>query len=103
MNTLHDQEQVASLPTANRWNELAESVLLGNPVTPEEGISILRSPDEQLLDLLAATYRVRRQWWGNRVRLNFLINAKSGACAEDCGYCSQSRVSKAEISRYGLL
>ncbi len=69
----------------------------------KKGLSILHSPDEQLLDLLAATYRVRRQWWGNQVRLNFLINAKSGACAEDCGYCSQSRVSKAEISRYALL
>ena len=69
----------------------------------EEGLAIIGSPDDQLLDLLAATYRVRRQWWGNQVRLNFLINAKSGACAEDCGYCSQSRVSKAEISRYGLL
>src|SRR5208283_2912302 len=69
----------------------------------EEGHSILRCGDEELLDLLAATYRVRRQWWGNQVRLNFLINAKNGACAEDCGYCSQSRVSKAEISRYALL
>ena len=37
------------------------------------------------------------------MRLNFLINAKSGACGEDCGYCSQSRVSKAEISRFALL
>ena len=72
-------------------------------MSPAEGLAILHSPDEELLDLLAATYRVRRQWWGNRVRLNFLINAKSGSCAEDCGYCSQSRVSKADISRYALL
>ena len=90
-------------PAAGCWHELADRVLQGHQLTSEEGLSILRSPDEQLLDLLAATYRVRRQWWGNQVRLNFLINAKSGACAEDCGYCSQSRVSKAEISRYALL
>ena len=32
-----------------------------------------------------------------------LMNAKSGACQEDCGYCSQSAVSKAPIERYGLL
>jgi biotin synthase len=82
---------------------LADRVLQGRQITNEEGLAILRSPDEQLLELLAATYRVRRQCWGNHVRLNFLINAKSGACAEDCGYCSQSRVSTAQISRYALL
>jgi biotin synthase len=32
-----------------------------------------------------------------------LLNAKSGACQEDCHYCSQSSVSTADIDRYGLL
>ncbi len=103
MNTLQENTHVAGAPPQGCWQELAERVLQGHSLTSEEGIAILRGPDEQLLDLLAATYRVRRQWWGNQVRLNFLINAKSGACAEDCGYCSQSRVSKADISRYALL
>ncbi len=103
MNTLQENSLVAGAPPQGGWHELAERVLQGHSLTSEEGLAILRSPDEQLLDLLAATYRVRRQWWGNQVRLNFLINAKSGACAEDCGYCSQSRVSKADISRYALL
>ena len=59
--------------------------------------------DDQLLDLLAAAYRVRHRYFGNRVHLNFLINAKSGHCGENCGYCSQSRVSTAEIPRYNLV
>ena len=46
--------------------------------------------DRELPDSLAAAYRVRIAWFGNRVHLNFLINAKSGHCGEDCGYCSQS-------------
>ena len=103
MSTFAEKSSVATAPGTGRWHDLAELILQGHKLTSEEGIAILHSPDEQLLDLLAATYRVRRQWWGNQVRLNFLINAKSGACAEDCGYCSQSRVSKAEISRYALL
>jgi biotin synthase len=37
------------------------------------------------------------------VQLYFLMNAKSGLCPEDCAYCSQSRVSSAEIPRYNLL
>ena len=32
-----------------------------------------------------------------------LLNAKSGACQEDCHYCSQSSISTAPIDRYGLL
>ncbi len=57
----------------------------------------------ELLDLLAATYRVRHRHFGNTVQLYFLMNAKSGLCPEDCGYCSQSKVSEAEIPRYNVL
>jgi len=85
------------------WMALADRVLAGGNVEPDEALAILRSPDEQLLELLAAAYRVRRRFFGNRVQLYFLMNAKSGLCPEDCGYCSQSKVSEAEIPRYNLL
>lgn len=86
-----------------RWHELAARVLEGRRLTDHEGLAILRSGDEELLEVLAAAYCLRYHWFGNRVHLNFLINAKSGACGEDCGYCSQSKVSKAEIPKYNLL
>ncbi len=66
-------------------------------------MEILRSADEAILDLLAAAYRVRFHHFGNRVQLNFLVNARSGACGEDCAYCSQAQTSRAEIPHYGLL
>jgi biotin synthase len=69
----------------------------------DEGLAVLRSADDELLDLLAAAYRVRHHWFGNQVHLNYLINAKSGLCGEDCGYCSQSRVARADIATYSLL
>ena len=89
--------------SASHWSELAARVLDDHRLTADEGLAILRSGDEELLELLAAAYRVRRRWWGDGVKLNFLINAKSGHCSEDCGYCAQSRVSKAEIPRYRLV
>jgi len=85
------------------WSDLAEHVLAGNPVSAEQALSILSCPDEELLDLLSAAYRVRRKHFGNRVQLYFLMNAKSGLCPEDCSYCSQSKISTAEIPKYNLL
>ena len=85
------------------WHSLAERVLAGDRITREEARAVLASGDEDLLDVLAAAYRIRRQAFGNTVQLFFLMNAKSGLCPEDCGYCSQSKVSDAEIPRYNLL
>src|SRR3954467_1200518 len=88
--------------TAN-WNALADRVIRGELLDEASALSILRSPDHELLDVLAASYRIRRQHFGNKVQLYFLMNAKSGLCPEDCSYCSQSKVSQAEIPRYNIL
>lgn len=85
------------------WSAMAEEVLSGRPLTRDEGLSILHCPDEQLLDLLSAAFRIRRQYFGTTVQLYQLMNAKSGLCPEDCGYCSQSKVSDAEIPKYNFL
>jgi len=88
---------------AGRWQALADRVLGGEELSFDAARSVLDSPDAELLDLLAAAYRVRRRTFGDTVQLFFLMNAKSGLCPEDCGYCSQSKVSEAEIPRYNLL
>lgn len=80
----------------------ADKALAGACLTEAEGLAVLRAPDDALLDLLAAAFRVRRHHWGRRVQLHVLMNAKSGLCPEDCGYCSQSSVSTAPIERYAL-
>ncbi|MCA9055527.1 MAG: biotin synthase BioB, partial [Planctomycetaceae bacterium] len=86
--------------THSRWNDLADRVLAGEELTREYAIEILTAPDEELLDLLAAAFRIRRRHFGRTVQLYYLRNAKSGLCPEDCGYCSQSAVSEASIPKY---
>ncbi len=85
------------------WQSLATRVLEGNEITPAEASEILSCPDAEVLDLLQAAFRVRQRYFGKTVQLYFLMNAKSGLCPEDCSYCSQSKVSEAEIPRYNLL
>jgi biotin synthase len=87
----------------SRWHALADHVLAGGELSRTDARAILESPDVELLDVLAAAWRVRHRHFGNTVQLFFLMNAKSGLCPEDCGYCSQSKVSDAEIPRYNLL
>jgi biotin synthase len=71
--------------------------------TREEALAVLATPDEELLDVVAAAGRVRRAWFGRRVKLNYLVNLKSGLCPEDCSYCSQRLGSKADILTYTWL
>jgi biotin synthase len=72
-------------------------------LTRAECRDVLNTPDEELLALLHAAFSVRSRYFGKSVRLQMLQNAKSGACQEDCHYCSQSAVSTAAIDRYNLL
>ena len=44
------------------WHALADRVLAGHRLTLDEGLAILRSGDDELLDLLAAAFRIRRQY-----------------------------------------
>ncbi len=78
MKDVSDGQIVETVRDAGRWQELADRVLEGHRLTEEEGLAILRSDDLELLELLAAAYRVRHHYHGNRVYLNFLMNAKSG-------------------------
>jgi biotin synthase len=88
---------------ADAWHDMADRVLSGQQLTFAEALSIVTAPDEQLLDIISASYRVRHRYFGNTVQLYYLMNAKSGLCPEDCSYCSQSKEATSEIPRYNLL
>ncbi len=88
---------------STHYEELAEIALSGGELNDAQCERALFAPDEDVLGLLHAAYRVRRKFWGNTVQLHVLTNAKSGLCPEDCHYCSQSSVSTAGIDRYPLM
>ncbi|MDG2382426.1 MAG: biotin synthase BioB [Pirellulaceae bacterium] len=96
-------QQSVSVSTYGHWDNLARNVLDQQLTSFEQALEIIQSPDEQLLELMAAAYRIRKHYFQNTVQLYFLMNAKSGLCPEDCSYCSQSKVADAEIPRYNLL
>ncbi len=89
--------------TDSIWLSLASSVLAGQSTTREQALSILRSTDDELLNVIAGAFKIRRYYFGKTVQLYFLMNAKSGLCPEDCNYCSQSKISDAPIPKYNIL
>ncbi|MFB3166556.1 biotin synthase BioB [Neobacillus sp. 179-C4.2 HS] len=87
----------------SKWKELAFEVLNGHIISKEEALDILNSTDMELLELLHGAYIIRHHYYGNKVKLNMLINTKSGLCPENCGYCSQSSISSAPIEKYRMV
>src|SRR5439155_1115140 len=92
----------AALVQAGPYRAAAERALDDRPLERAEALAVLRSPDGDLPAVLSAAFAVRARHFGRRVKLCVLKNARSGLCPEDCGYCSQSAVSSADIDRYRL-
>ncbi|MDN5716023.1 MAG: biotin synthase BioB [Janibacter sp.] len=84
-------------------HDLVDRVVAGAAATEQEALAVLRTPDDEVIDLVAAVSRLRREHFGMTVKVNYLVNLKSGLCPEDCGYCSQALGSSSEILRYTWL
>ncbi|PZS29669.1 MAG: biotin synthase BioB [Pseudonocardiales bacterium] len=87
----------------NLLGSLTSEALAGEIPTHVELLALLATADEDILDVVAAGSRVRRHFFGMRVKLNHLVNMKSGLCPEDCSYCSQRLGSDAEIMKYSWI
>ncbi|MGZ4691610.1 MAG: biotin synthase BioB, partial [Acidimicrobiia bacterium] len=72
--------------------QVAEQALLDErrSLTRDEVRAVGALPLDELPDLIALAHKVRLTYCGADVELESLINAKSGACPEDCAFCSQS-------------
>ena len=82
---------------------LADRVLAGEELTKEDGLKILQTPNEYLMDLVEEGKKVREAYFGNEVEFCSLINAKNGACTEDCSFCAQSSKYNTPINPYPLV
>jgi biotin synthase len=84
-------------------NDLADRQLADGRMSRDEAYAILSVADQDVLTLVAAAARLRRAHFDNWVKVNYLVNLKSGRCPEDCIYCSQRLGSDSGILRYTWL
>lgn len=86
------------------FHDLAQRIMDGGaPITADEALAVLQTDDSETFQLVAAASRLRRHWFGNTMKVNYLVNLKSGLCPEDCFYCSQRLGSDAEVLKYTWL
>lgn len=69
---------------------MSDRVLAGGSLTAEEALGILQARGADLTLTLAGAHRLRQHYFGDRIELCSIINAKSGRCAENCSFCAQS-------------
>jgi biotin synthase len=82
---------------------LKEKSIKGKPLAFEEAIWLIKRPDSQTFELMAAANEIKEQFKGNKVKLCSIVNAKSGKCSENCMFCSQSAHHKAKVDVYPLI
>lgn len=85
------------------FDQLADDIIDGGAATVDQARAILEVDDDLTFALVSAAGRIRRHFHGREVKVNYLVNLKSGKCPEDCFYCSQRLGSTADILRYTWL
>lgn len=82
-----------------RWTQTA---LRGGEFPRVDTETMLTDPHVDILRMAAAAGDVRMAAFGKKVKIHKINNIQNGLCPEDCGYCGQSRVSKAPIRQYPM-
>jgi biotin synthase len=73
-------------------------------VTFEEALELAElSGQDEIGELVERAWAVRQERFGDSTDLCSLVNAKSGGCAEDCGFCAQSRYAEADTPMHAMM
>ena len=83
---------------------LGQRVLDGGQISRDEAHSLFeieRSAD--IFDLLSWANRIREHFKGNKIHLCSIVNAKAGACSENCSFCAQSSFHQTGSPKYGFV
>jgi biotin synthase len=73
-------------------------------ITFEEALELGALTDhDDIGEVVERAWAVRTERFADSTDLCSLVNAKSGGCAEDCGFCAQSRYAEADTPMHAMM
>lgn len=88
----------------DRLAVLGQRILDGGHITPDEARWLFELESSvDIFDLMAWANRLREHFKGNKIHLCSIVNAKAGACSENCSFCAQSAAYQTDSPRYGFV
>ena len=89
---------------SERIAAVGQRVLAGEVINREEAMFLFGLENSaDIHTLLSWGNRIREHYKGNKIHLCSIVNAKAGACSEDCSFCSQSAAFQTDSPRYGFV
>ncbi|HEY3761814.1 MAG TPA: biotin synthase BioB [Verrucomicrobiae bacterium] len=83
---------------------LGECALNGETISRDGAMFLFNLENSaDILDLLSWANRIREHFKGNKIHLCSIVNAKAGACSENCSFCAQSSFYQTGSPRYGFV
>ena len=72
------------------FEKLAKAVETAEPIDKETALELLNINNVDFPMLLGFANKLRVKTQGEKIHICAIMNAKSGACGEDCAFCAQS-------------
>ena len=97
-------EQQVDANNHEKISRLGRRVLAGGEISRDEALWLFdREASADIFDLLSCANRVRERFKGNKIHLCSIVNAKAGACSENCSFCAQSAFYQTDSPKYGFV
>jgi biotin synthase len=87
----------------DKIDSIISTALSGDGVGREQALLVGTLDREELEYLFEGTTKVRETFKDKDVKICSIVNAKSGKCPEDCGFCAQSSKFETDSPEYGLM
>ena len=84
--------------------DLGTRILAGGQISREEALPLFHlNGAADIFDLMSWANRIRETFKGNKIHLCSIVNAKAGACSENCSFCAQSAHHQTGSPKYGFV
>ena len=96
-------DDIAAVDIPAFIDDVCQAALDGEAIGIEDAVRLMELDAAEVPHLLSWANRIRTRNHGSRIHLCSIVNAKSGGCAEDCKFCSQSVLYQTGVEVYSFL